>query len=380
MNATPRILVVAEGLAEAEKIGNLLRTEYDDLAFSTDPERVVEDFEQYWPKVLVLAFATLEQAERYALKLYGQGALAHTLPHRTLILCGREEARRSFELCKKEIFDDYLLFRPQPEDPSCLLMAVHRALRQVDCLPTAGEFAAQARRIAGLEALLEQGLVQGGECLKLVGQALQQAGKDIGGALDAFSCRLETGERPDLVEVRNRAAFQQEVSHLKAWEIEIHLQAVATALQSVRQWAGVFKEKLAPQLASARALQSLTRRVRPVVLVVDDDEYQLKLLAQLLAEAKVELVFAASGSAAVAILRKCRPDLVLMDINLPDIDGVQVTRRLKAAEPFAAIPVIMITGHSGKQVVIESLKAGAVDFVVKPFDKPTLLAKLRKFL
>ncbi|MBC7857972.1 MAG: response regulator, partial [Burkholderiaceae bacterium] len=79
-------------------------------------------------------------------------------------------------------------------------------------------------------------------------------------------------------------------------------------------------------------------------------------------------------------LRKCQPDLVLMDINLPDIDGVEVTRRLKLAEQFAGIPVIMITGQSGKDMVIESLNAGAADFVVKPFDKPTLLGKVRKFL
>jgi DNA-binding response OmpR family regulator len=55
-------------------------------------------------------------------------------------------------------------------------------------------------------------------------------------------------------------------------------------------------------------------------------------------------------------------------------------RRMKAVEQFAAIPVIMVTAHSGKQIVVDSLRAGAADFVVKPFDQPTVLAKVQKLL
>jgi DNA-binding response OmpR family regulator len=82
----------------------------------------------------------------------------------------------------------------------------------------------------------------------------------------------------------------------------------------------------------------------------------------------------------LAVLRKRRPDLVLMDYALPDIDGVEATRRLKGVAQFAEIPVVMITGNSEKAVVVNSLKAGAVDFIVKPLDKDRLLAKIRGLL
>lgn len=348
MTAAARILVVTDGVAQAQMVGDLLRTEYGELAFSSDPERAAEDFEQYWPALLILAFDTLDQAERYYQKLYGQGVLVHTLPHRTLVLCGKADLARAYALCKKEVFDDYLLFWPAPADPPGLLMAVRRALRQLRDQPTAAELAAQARRLASLEAALEQGLAQSGECVKAVGHALRQA--------------------------------TQEIARLRSSDVEPSLQALAASVQALSQWAGALRDRLAPQLAATRALQLLSKRVRPVLLVVDDDDFQLKLLARLLADEHLDLVFAASGTEAIAILRKCQPDLVLMDINLPDIDGVEVTRRLKIAEQFASVPVIMITGQSGKQVVIDSLKVGAADFVVKPFDKPTLLAKVRKFL
>jgi CheY-like chemotaxis protein len=116
------------------------------------------------------------------------------------------------------------------------------------------------------------------------------------------------------------------------------------------------------------------------VLVVDDDEFQHGLLRQLLVDVKLELVFVTSGVAAIAALCKRRPDLVLMDVDLPDTDGIETTRRIRSVQQFTNIPVIMITGNSEKGVVVESLKAGASDFVVKPFDRNSLIAKVHKFL
>lgn len=142
-------------------------------------------------------------------------------------------------------------------------------------------------------------------------------------------------------------------------------------------------EALASAVDAVRALgtlAALAERVPPLVLVVDDDRFQHKLLAQVLAPAKVELAFAANATEAIVRLHRRRPDLILMDVSLPDLDGVQATKLLKAADGLAAIPVIMVTGVGGREMVLESLKAGAADFVVKPFDKASLLAKVRKVI
>lgn len=140
------------------------------------------------------------------------------------------------------------------------------------------------------------------------------------------------------------------------------------------------EDTLAPLLDTVRALGTLADRTPPLVLVVDDDRFQHKLLTQALAGAKLELVFAATAADAIASLHRRRPDLILMDVSLPDFDGLQATRLLKASETYAAIPVIMITGVGGRDMVIESLKAGAADFVVKPVDRSILLGKVRKVL
>lgn len=140
------------------------------------------------------------------------------------------------------------------------------------------------------------------------------------------------------------------------------------------------QDELAALLGPVRALRLLAERCPPLVLVVDDDRLQHKLLSQALATEQLELSFATTVAEAFASLHKRRPDLILMDVSMPEIDGIAATRLLKSAEQFKAIAVIMITGIGGPDVVVECLKAGAADFVVKPFDRAILLGKVRKVL
>jgi len=161
------------------------------------------------------------------------------------------------------------------------------------------------------------------------------------------------------------------------------LDALEPLLEAHAARAGVdtaVDDAVSPLLEALRSLRLLADRWKPLVLVVDDDRFQHKLLRELLAGADTELAFVTSVSEAIAGLHKRRPDLILMDVSLPDVNGVEATRLLKSAAQFASIPVIMITGVGGKAMVVESLKAGASDFVVKPFDKQSLLGKVRKVL
>lgn len=379
-----RVLVATEVLSDADLVRKLLADEFDNVSISTDPDRSVEDFERRKPEVLVLAFNTLEKAERYYLGLYRRGTTVHALPHRTVILCNKDDVRRVYELCKKEYFDDYILFWPMTHDAPRLLMAVHHALRQMaagKALPAStAELAAQARRIAELEAQLERYSARGAQRVEEASHSLREAGQHIGAALDRFGRQIAHGDLRGLVEVKDRSGFEVEFERLKSQQIEPQLRAAVDAVAPVHQWASGMREALAPQIESARSLRSLADQFRPLVLLVDDDEFQHRLLAQVLDGMNLELILATSGSEALGVLRKRRPDLVFMDFELPDISGVEVTRRMKAVEQFAGIPVIMITGHSEKQIVVDSLRAGAADFVVKPFDKTTVIAKVQKLL
>lgn len=382
--ATAKILIATDVVTDAALVKDMLREEFVHVFTSIDPERAVTDFEQHQPDVLVLAFQTLEKSERYYLGLYRLSKLVHQHTHRTVILCCKEEAKRVYQLCMKDFFDDYVLFWPMTYDSSRLLMSLHSALRDLASLkasgPSVAEFAAQARRLAELENTLGQQVAQGGQHIEAASRAMKQAEQKVGASLDRFSQRLINGELPDAVEVKNADGLKKEISHIKQEEIQRHFHTAAESAQPLKQWAQELRKECEPLLKSARTMNAMAERIRPVVLVVDDDEFQRKIIGKLLEAENYHLIFATSGVDALNILRKTRPDIILMDIMMPDMDGIETTRRLKAVPHLAKTPVIMVTGDSEGEVVVGSFKAGACDFVVKPFSSATLIAKINHAL
>ena len=273
------ILVVSEIVGDAELVQRLLSFEFSNVRISTDPLRVSRDFDASSPSVLVLAFNSLEKAERYNSQLKAQSALARSGAHRTLVLCTREEVRNAYDLCKLGMFDDYVLFWPLTHDTPRLLLAVRHAMQH----------------------LTERTVQDAG------GQADESAAGPV--------------HRPD---------------------------------------------------------QAPGRPADPLVLVIDDDPFQHRLLERMLADEHLELLFATSAQQGLELMHQRRPAAVLMDINMPTVDGVEATRRIKSVPQFQGIPVVMVTGLGTRDRVVESRQAGASEFLVKPVNSEALLQKLRR--
>jgi len=113
------------------------------------------------------------------------------------------------------------------------------------------------------------------------------------------------------------------------------------------------------------------------VLIVDDDRVGLQLLKALLQPEGYELVMAGSGAEALALAAARAPDVILLDVVMPDIDGFEVCRRMRADVHLAEVPVIMVTALHDRASRIEGLEVGADDFISKPFDRVELLARVR---
>jgi two-component system cell cycle response regulator DivK len=115
------------------------------------------------------------------------------------------------------------------------------------------------------------------------------------------------------------------------------------------------------------------------ILVVEDVDFNRDLVVQLL-EDRYQVIEAVNGQEGVEIAKKERPNLILMDLSLPVMDGWEATRRLKANDDLRSIPVIALTAHAMKGDEEKALDAGCEDYLVKPLDEDELIAKIAKFL
>lgn len=119
----------------------------------------------------------------------------------------------------------------------------------------------------------------------------------------------------------------------------------------------------------------------PRVLVIDDDSQNLRLLARLLTREGYEIQTAGTGEEALEIVRRQAPDLILLDVQMPGINGFEVCRLLKDhAGPTALVPVILVTGLGEHEHRMRGIEAGADDFITKPFDAAELRARAASLL
>ena len=115
----------------------------------------------------------------------------------------------------------------------------------------------------------------------------------------------------------------------------------------------------------------------PSVLIVDDEQDILELVRYNLMREGCTVFGAESGEAALEVVRTQSIDVILLDLMLPGIDGLEVTRRLKADAAWRHIPVIMLTAKGAEADVVTGLELGADDYVTKPFSPRVLMARLR---
>jgi two-component system cell cycle response regulator DivK len=116
------------------------------------------------------------------------------------------------------------------------------------------------------------------------------------------------------------------------------------------------------------------------ILVVEDQEDNRQILRDLLTNSGYEIVEAANGAEAVRAVEAKRPDLILMDIQLPVMDGYEATRRIKANPASRDIPIIVVTSYALSGDEGKAREAGGDDYVTKPYSPKALLAKIREYL
>ncbi len=121
-------------------------------------------------------------------------------------------------------------------------------------------------------------------------------------------------------------------------------------------------------------------RTPPQILIVDDNPANLDIFQTRLAAQGYEILTASDGEEALAVAREKQPDLILLDIMMPKLSGIEVCRRLKddSSQPFT--PIVMVTAMADPKDVVAGLEAGADEYLTKPVDQTALVARVKSML
>jgi two-component system sensor histidine kinase/response regulator len=122
----------------------------------------------------------------------------------------------------------------------------------------------------------------------------------------------------------------------------------------------------------------LTRK--PLILLVDDTESNIQVLASLLANQDYDLTFASDGKTAIQSIQEAKPDLILLDIMMPEMDGYETCEIIKHNPETSDIPVIFLTAKTQKEDVLKGFEVGGADYITKPFNEMELLARIQTHL
>ncbi|MBI9058922.1 MAG: hybrid sensor histidine kinase/response regulator [Labilibaculum sp.] len=118
----------------------------------------------------------------------------------------------------------------------------------------------------------------------------------------------------------------------------------------------------------------------PTVLVVDDNPNNLKIVALTLRELNFKIVIATNGKSAIDLVERTKPDLVLLDIMMPEMDGFQVCEIIKSKEEHKNLPIIFLTAVGEKSKIVKGFELGGVDYITKPFNKEELIIRIKTHL
>jgi CheY-like chemotaxis protein len=374
-------MIVAAKPQDDKVLREVLSDEFPKLIFCNDQEKALDVFVDIAPAVLVLAFEHIEQAESFYLRLFRTREKAFIVKHQSIVLCDQREAEAIYKLCNRDIFDDYLIFRPL-QDPFRLKLSISQAFKRRTEKQRAGHsnlaLNDYKEEVEKLDSFLQGSMEEGRQLHNI---DLQQLTNSLHERINRIRDDLVSGAMGDGVKVIDQSTARSQFNKL----IETHVSSSPSAEQlkyslAMKSWLdnveNGYKEKLTPVV---NQVQTMTKE-QSYILVVEDDEFTQGVYTHILQKAGYRVKIAEDVTKAMLVINNESPSLIFMDYILPGIDGLELTRTLQCDPENQNIPIVVSTGKNIGSILKESLRAGAVGFMVKPVTEKGVLEKINKYL
>lgn len=372
-----RILIVSDSADELRSVGELLSSDLGGYWSTDDDSEALRLFSENHPAVLILAFLEIEKAERFYLTLFRQCSEIQSIPHQTLVLCKNTEAELAYSLCVGGTVDDYVVNRPL-YDGFRLRLSVRQALERRSVGQQSNQLNRQlsgvGRDLHRLDEYVGVTLAAGESRHKDTLKAFNEYSRHIGNHLTELERSLSDPSLASAIQVLDRSALSQQFDQVRRKSMEPAARKMENHLRESGVWIKRFSENFNERLKPMR--EGPYPAPLPEIMVVEDDDAYREMLVVMLEGTGFRVIPVESGEVALAELHRRRPDVVLLDYRMPGLDGIDTLQRFKFDPDLKGVPVIMLTAVSERDIVSKSVRNGAVDFVVKPSDRETILSKI----
>ena len=368
-----RILIVSDSADELTDLQHLFDMDFGRCLKADSESEGLRLFNENHPMVLILAFQKIEKAEHFYLSLYRHYSQIHAVPHQTLLLCKSSESSQAYQLCRSGTFDDYISDRPL-YDPFRLRLSVVQALTRRSQEWYSYLLNDQIENIAdGLQQFdqfvsskLKSGNGQQQETIR----TFQHFTQNLASALKQLEKNLIGDSLPEM----DKKNLSHQFDRLREDSLQRESLNVVEQLNKTSNWMeelnNGYKDKIGKVQQNSESIQTHQ------IMLVDDDEFYRDMLTTMLQEADMHVLAIGDGRTALAKLQHSKPKLILLDYKMPSIDGIATLKQIRSNPDTKSIPVIMLTGVSEREIVVQCIEAGATDFIVKPSERSTILSKI----
>jgi DNA-binding NtrC family response regulator len=377
------ILLIGDEKELTEDVSSMLALGLYKVAIAYGVDETLRQIKANEPNILVFACPSIVDAERIYLEILRKAAEFQATPHYTIITCKGTEVETAYDLCRRNVFDDYVVVRPL-YDRYRLAVGVQQAIRLKQGMEklasVSHSIGSAGLKIDEFSGAMEQQLAQAQRLNATVKTDVGRAHDRIVGRLADIGTELYrnagTQLTPEHVE-ETRRKFQEVARH--AFQPEL-ANAFGNTADAIGKWTASFERDLAKGQSAMKAVIDQATKLRPPVLVVDDDPVYLEVVLATLEDAGFLAQGVGSVAEALRALSKEEYCCAFVDFELPDGVGIELISRLWSLDARKTLPVVLMTGHSGRKVVERALAAGIRHFIVKPAQRETIIKKLRDAL
>lgn len=359
-----RILVVIDTVEEAQDLDHILRKEFSKYITTAFEYDAVDYIQKIKPQLVIVACNLIDDAEK-TIGLIKRNTPPEQLPY-ILLLCKVSESPEAYELYLRGEVDNFVADRPL-YDPYSVIGAVAQGAKK------AQERERLGAELGQLHHYMSGMFDSGSDQLKSAAQAFlafsNMLSEEVGSLKEDFKNINATQGSIDIAYINER------LSDFNDGKILPTRKQLGGELQKHKSWFKELKDGYTEHLDQI-AITPLSPE--PVhILLVDDDEFYREAVSMMFEDLNVRLEGVEGGNAALQYLIEQRPELILLDYEMPDLNGLELLKQLKADENLKEIPVIMLTGFHSREVVRNSISFGASDFIVKPGELEVMIKKIQ---